>query len=73
MSNTHYYSKSEIEETFRFFDKDGSGFIDDNELYEAMKKLKNNITRDQVSTIMAKIDTDHSGKVSMAEFVKLMS
>ena len=73
MSNTHHYSKSEIEDTFRFFDKDGSGFIDENEMFEAMKKLKKNITRDQVSTIMAKVDGDHSGKISIAEFTKIMS
>ena len=73
MSNTHHYSKSDIENTFQHFDKDGSGYIDENELYEAMKKLKNNITREQVNKIVNKLDADQSGKISIEEFTKLMS
>ena len=38
-----------------------------------MKKLKNNITREQVNKIVNKLDADQSGKISIEEFTKLMS
>jgi len=34
MDSHSYYSKSNLEETFNFFDRDGSGLIDANELFE---------------------------------------
>lgn len=72
-NSSHYYSNSDLEATFKHFDKDASGYIDENELYEAMRKFKKDITKDQVKTILNKIDSDHSGKISMDEFIKLMS
>ncbi len=57
-------TKKELESTFNFYDKDKSGFIDSNELFDAMRKYKKNITKQQVDIIIEKVDTDKSGKIS---------
>ena len=54
-----------MEAAFKFFDNDNSGFIDANELFEAIKKFNGSITKDQVKDIIKKIDKDNSGKISI--------
>ena len=36
MDNQSYYSTNHLEETFNYFDKDGTGLIDENELFEGL-------------------------------------
>jgi Ca2+-binding EF-hand superfamily protein len=36
MDNQSYYSTNHLEETFNYFDKDGTGLIDENELFEGI-------------------------------------
>ena len=63
--------KKDLETTFNYFDRDGSGSIDRSEIYEIMKRFKKGITQEQVDIIMAQIDTDGSGKVNF-EGMKLL-
>ncbi len=56
--------KKDLETTFNYFDRDGSGSIDRSEIYEIMKRFKKGITQEQVDIIMTQIDTDGSGKVN---------
>ena len=69
---SEYYSASHVQETFRHFDKDNSGYIDESELFNAMTVFKKDITREDISVIISKLDSDHSGKVSYDEFLTLM-
>jgi Ca2+-binding EF-hand superfamily protein len=38
-----------------------------------MQNFKKDITKEQVKKIISTIDNDQSGKISMEEFIKLMS
>jgi Ca2+-binding EF-hand superfamily protein len=57
--------KDEVEAAFRLFDSDNSGLIDESELYLAVQRLNPNVTKANVNTMLKKIDTDRSGKISL--------
>ena len=58
-------SREELEACFRFFDKDHSGLIDENELFLAVNKINSSITRSNVAAMIKTIDLDKSGKISL--------
>ena len=58
-----HHSKSELESAFKYFDKDGSGYINEDELYEVMKKFNPHITKQTVKAILKKIDSDGNGRI----------
>jgi Ca2+-binding EF-hand superfamily protein len=57
--------RDEIEAVFKYFDKDGSGFIDENELYLTVQRLNPNVTKSNVASMLKRIDKDKSGKISI--------
>ena len=66
-------TNQELEDTFRYFDRDHSGFIEERELFEAIKKFKKDITQDQVKKMVSKVDKDKSGKISIDGILKLFN
>lgn len=56
-------------EMFRVIDKDGSGFIDSQELKEVAKQLGTPLSDKQINEVFQEIDTDKNGKISADEFV----
>eukprot|EP00904_Undaria_pinnatifida_P012230 jgi/Undpi1/8137/HiC_scaffold_24.g10608.m1 len=62
----------DLRETFRTFDKDGSGEIDLNELRTVMTSLGYSPTNKQLEDMMAKVDLDGNGLINFAEFVTMM-
>jgi Ca2+-binding EF-hand superfamily protein len=71
---------------FNYFDKNGDGKIDRNEILIALKSIKpiirgmpindkeyEEILKRDVERLMAFADTDHSGYIEYSEFVKVSS
>ena len=56
--------------TFTVFDKDGSGFIDANELREVSKELGRELDPAEVDECMKDLDIDKDNKISYTEFAK---
>ncbi|XP_066363046.1 calcium-dependent protein kinase 16 [Miscanthus floridulus] len=61
-----------LRRAFLFFDKDGNGFIEPEELQEALMEDVGADTMDVVNDILQEVDTDKDGKISYEEFVAMM-
>ncbi|CAL5374726.1 unnamed protein product [Camellia sinensis] len=57
---------------FMFFDKDGSGYIELDELREALADESGETDADVLNEIMREVDTDKDGQISYDEFVAMM-
>ncbi|GMH97812.1 hypothetical protein TrST_g7069 [Triparma strigata] len=56
--------------SFKFFDKDGSGDIDEDEFRQGCKRLlKVNLTKGETSALMDKFKSKRVGKIKYAEFL----
>ncbi|XP_022736376.1 calcium-dependent protein kinase 10-like [Durio zibethinus] len=73
---TIHLQKMENDEHFRrafmFFDKDGSGYIELDELREALADESGEADIDALNDIMREVDTDKDGRISYDEFVAMM-
>mmetsp|Transcript_976 Transcript_976/g.2116 ORF Transcript_976/g.2116 Transcript_976/m.2116 type:complete len:568 (+) Transcript_976:33-1736(+) len=58
---------------FKIVDTDGSGLIDEDELYAAMKHVGYKYTRACVRSLMKKVDTAGRGLLSQLDFVRLLN
>ncbi|KAL6579964.1 Calcium-dependent protein kinase 10 [Orobanche minor] len=61
-----------IRRAFMFFDKDGSGYIELDELREALEDASGETDLEVVNNIMHEVDTDKDGNISYDEFVAMM-
>jgi len=69
-------SKDDIENykaAFSFYDKNGNGTIDEQELILVMRTLGENPTEDQMTCIMYEMDEDGNGKIDFEEFLTSMA
>ncbi len=68
--------ESILAEAFKVFDRDGSGYIDRDEMQDIFKRLETNsfrtLTPSQVDDMLKEADTNGDGKISYEEFVKIM-
>ncbi|KAJ6765183.1 SERINE/THREONINE-PROTEIN KINASE [Salix koriyanagi] len=73
---TIHLQKMENDEHFRrafmFFDRDGSGYIDLDELRGALADEYGETDNDVLNDIMREVDTDKDGCISYDEFVAMM-
>ncbi|XWS60623.1 hypothetical protein CRYUN_Cryun07bG0051500 [Craigia yunnanensis] len=73
---TIHLQKMENDEHFRrafmFFDKDGSGYIELDELRNALADESGEADVDVMNDIMREVDTDKDGRISYDEFVAMM-
>ena len=68
MENDEHFRKA-----FMFFDKDGSGYIEFDELRETLADESGGTDTDDVlNDIMREVDTDKDGRISYEEFVAMM-
>ncbi|XP_009588939.1 calcium-dependent protein kinase 10-like [Nicotiana tomentosiformis] len=67
MENDEHFRKA-----FMFFDKDGSGYIELDELREALADESGACDTDVLNEIMREVDTDKDGQISYEEFVAMM-
>ncbi|XP_057303781.1 calmodulin-A-like [Hydractinia symbiolongicarpus] len=65
--------KNEILQTFQFFDKDGDGSITGVEVKEAMLKLGEDLTEEEIAEMVKEADVDGDGRIDYSEFVKMIS
>merc|ERR1712232_1005533 len=65
--------RKQIKECFDQFDCDGSGEIDDEELFQAMGALGFRTDRDEVKNMIDDIDDDGSGTIGFDEFMQMMA
>ncbi|KAE9608465.1 putative protein kinase CAMK-CDPK family [Lupinus albus] len=61
-----------IHKAFKFFDKDGSGYIELGELQDALTDESGETDVDVLTDIMCDVDTDKDGRISYEEFVAMM-
>jgi Ca2+-binding EF-hand superfamily protein len=59
---------SRYEATFNIVDADGDGLIDADEMQGVMKALGEEITAERAAEVVAAVDTDGDGRVSLEEF-----
>jgi len=64
-----FMSHEDAMDMFREIDRDGSGFIDPQELKEIATRLGNPLSDKQLKELFREIDTDKNGKISAEEFV----
>jgi hypothetical protein len=57
-----------LREIFNDMDKDQSGFINNEEIYEALQKLDKNLTQADTNRIFKAIDRNDDGKINFNEF-----
>ncbi|GKV14147.1 hypothetical protein SLEP1_g25058 [Rubroshorea leprosula] len=67
MENDEHFRRA-----FMFFDTDGSGFIELDELREALADESGETDIDIVNDIMREVDNDKDGRISYDEFVAMM-
>lgn len=63
--------EAELKETFRLFDKDGSGQISASELQDILSKLGGHITEQQAQDIVKKYDVNGNGHIDFHEFLEV--
>ena len=61
------------EQAFNRFDKDGSGYIEGDELHAILLAVGQEISDDELAEMMAVVDADGSGKIDFWEFCTLIS
>ncbi len=66
-------SEEEILESFKVFDKDGSGKISAAELRHIMTNLGEKLTDEEVEEMIREADVDGDGEINYEEFVKMMT
>ena len=66
-------SEDELIESFRLFDKNGDGRVSADELKHVMRSLGQPLADTEVEAMIRECDTDGSGFITYAEFVKMMS
>ena len=63
--------EKEIKEQFKIIDKDNSGYIELNELNDALKKYGLKLTLENVKKLMKKYDDNPDSRIDMQEFYQL--
>ncbi|XP_042411463.1 calcium-dependent protein kinase 16-like [Zingiber officinale] len=61
-----------LRRAFSYFDKDGNGFIEPNELHEALAEDGATDSMEAANDILQEVDTDKDGRISYDEFVAMM-
>ncbi|CAM9990405.1 unnamed protein product [Ectocarpus sp. 6 AP-2014] len=62
----------EINEAFKFFDKDGDGEVTPAELAEIMRGLGDKLSDDEIELLVKVADKDGDGVISIDEFISFM-
>merc|ERR1711981_430028 len=71
-NKTKEQMEEEIKNAFLTFDADGSGFIDRQELVEALTTMGDPVDEETINGMIAEADLDGGGKINYAEFTKIM-
>ncbi|XP_021552438.1 calmodulin-like protein 5 [Neomonachus schauinslandi] len=66
-------SEQDMQEVFRTFDLDGNGRISVDELKQAMAKLGQTLSQEELDAMIQEADTDKDGQVDYKEFLRILS
>eukprot|EP00929_Paragymnodinium_shiwhaense_P095984 TRINITY_DN5736_c0_g1_i1.p1 TRINITY_DN5736_c0_g1~~TRINITY_DN5736_c0_g1_i1.p1 ORF type:complete len:627 (+),score=192.75 TRINITY_DN5736_c0_g1_i1:77-1882(+) len=74
LDRRYYHEEGVLWTAFRYFDKDGNGEIDDNELASVLadESLEELASKQQISQVMKDCDFNGDGKIDFDEFVCMM-
>lgn len=79
LMKNHFYSddmapsiEDELLEAFRIFDKNGDGFITEEELKGALLNLGERLTSEEIKDMIRAADKDGNGSIDYNEFVEMM-
>ncbi|CAF0811957.1 unnamed protein product [Rotaria sp. Silwood1] len=65
------YSRHELLDAFKKFDRDGSGTITCDELQEVFSGMGKQLSKNQLQSMLSSLDVNNDGKLSFDEFCKL--
>jgi Ca2+-binding EF-hand superfamily protein len=65
-------NKEKVQRAFQFFDKDGSGSIDAEEIKEVLGLTNNQNLNKEITTIVAQVDKNGDGKLDFKEFERML-
>ena len=68
----HTTSDEEIRKEFKFYDKDGNGYISAAELRHIMTNLGEKLSDEEVDEMIREADIDGDGQINYEEFFKMM-
>ena len=60
-------------EAFSAFDKDSSGFIDANELRIVLEMMGQKTTEEEIFRMIAEADAENTGKITYAQFKRVIA
>ena len=60
-------------EAFSAFDKDGSGYIDANELKIVLEMMGQKTTEEEIYRMIAEADAENTGRITYAQFVAVIA
>ena len=63
----------EFRHVFAIFDKNGDGYLSHDEVKDAMSKLGEEFTDDEVEDLIRAADLDQDGEVNYREFKRMLS
>ena len=79
LMRTHFYSDenapnadAELLEAFRIFDRNGDGFITEDELKQALLNLGERLTGEELREMITAADKDGNGLIDYSEFIAMM-
>jgi len=72
VKNLSEKDEAQLKDLFRQYDKDGDGFITDNEVREFFKSLGKTLSEEEVTEQIKEADNDGDGRVSFEEFVQVV-
>ncbi|XP_071723908.1 probable calcium-binding protein CML18 [Rutidosis leptorrhynchoides] len=67
------YSKDQMKQIFKMFDKDGNGYITASELESSMAKLGHALTGEELTAMIKEADADGDGMISFEEFSRAIT
>jgi calmodulin len=66
-------TEEEMQEAFRVFDREGSGYITKKSMKDVMVQLGENLSFEDLEDIMRDYDGDHDGQLNYDDFKKMMT
>ena len=63
----------ELRHVFAIFDKNGDGYLSHGEVKDAMLKLEENFTDEEVENLIRSADLDQDGEINYREFKRMLS
>uniref|UniRef100_A0A7S3T4P0 EF-hand domain-containing protein n=2 Tax=Choreotrichia TaxID=141411 RepID=A0A7S3T4P0_9SPIT len=62
----------EIEDSFELFDKDGTGVIDTDELWVALRALGSEPKKSEIKALVGEVDVDGTGQIDFDGYLKII-